>query len=543
MKGTGLRMVWMVAAAGLAAALAGCGGSGDQAAPTGSTPKTGAGPARKVLTYAVGNDIANLDTALITDVESAIVATQVCQGLLKMKPGSVEIEPDLAERHEISPDGRTYTFHLRRGVRFHDGAPLDSKAVLFSVQRQMDRNHPYHVAGRMRYAKFLFGDPSSTATELVREISAPDDYTVVFTLSAPYVPFLRNLAMTSAAVVSPRSAETYGRDFNTTMVGTGPFRVRSLKPMQMAVLERNPDYWGPPPPLDEIRFRIIRDANVRVNSIRKGECDVISGIDPNTVPLLEKSAGVRVLSEPSMNVGYLGLNNARPPLNNPLVRRALNHAVNKDYIAGTLFSGTSVAARGLIPPGMLGYAPDRAGYPYDPEKAKKLLSEAGYPGGFLLTMTCHDRPRIYNPVGIKLVERVQQDLAQVGVTLKIDQVEFPAFLDRMRARDFDSGINGWVTDNGDPDNFLYELAGREDNEMAYSNPEATRLMREAAGEQDETKRAAMYRKAEDMVVADAPCVFLNHGKQVLAVRARVKNFVLHPTAVTQLARVDLDGGK
>jgi ABC-type transport system substrate-binding protein len=374
---------------------------------------------------------------------------------------------------------------------------------------------------------------------VVTDVSTPDARTVVITLAQPSVPFLRNLTLVSAAVVSPHAAETYGRDFNTTMVGSGPFRLKTCRPMQSAVLERNPDYRGAPPPLDEIRFRIIRDANVRLNSIRKGESDVISGIDPASIALLEKSAGVRVISEASMNTGYLSLNCQWKPFDNPKVRQAMNHAVDHAYITQTLFGGTSVEAAGFIPPGMTGFDPNRKPGAHDPETAKRLLAEAGYPGGFMVKLLCHDRPRVYNPMGVKLAERVQQDLAKAGVTVKIEQVEFPAFLDRMRARDYQMGMSGWVTDNGDPDNFLYELAGREDNELNYVNAEATRLMRDAAQESDETKRADMYRRAEDMVVADAPAVFLNHGKQVLAVRDRVRNFKAHPTAVTQLQGVDV----
>jgi peptide/nickel transport system substrate-binding protein len=524
----------LLAGAALALAAGGCG----RGKPAGSGAADGA-TARKVLTYAVGNDIANLDPALIADVESAIVATQVCQGLVKMKADSVEVEPDLAEKWEVSPDGKTTTFTLREGVRFHDGTPCNSEAVRFSIVRQMDRNHPFHVPGKMRYAKFIYGDPATTETSVVTDISTPDERTVVIALAQPSVPFLRNLTLVSAAVVSPRAAETYGRDFNTTMVGTGPFRLKSCRPMQAAVLERNPDYWGSPAPLDEIRFRIVRDANVRLNSIRKGESDVISGIDPASIPLLEKSPGVRVVSEPSMNTGYLSLNCQWKPFDDPRVRRAMNLAVDRTYIAQTLFGGTSAEAAGFIPPGMTGFDPARKAFAHDPEEARRLLAEAGYPGGFMVKLLCHDRPRVYNPMGVKLAERVQQDLAKAGVTVKIEQVEFPAFLDRMRARDYQMGMRGWVTDNGDPDNFLYELAGREDNELNYINAQATRLMRDAAQEPDEAKRGEMYRRAEDMVVADAPAVFLNHGKQVLAVRDRVTNFKAHPTAVTQLQAVDV----
>jgi peptide/nickel transport system substrate-binding protein len=451
----------------------------------------------------------------------------------------VEVEPDLADKYEISADGLKYTFHLKHNVKFQDGTAFDADAVVFSVMRQMDDHHPYHVAGRMRYAHFLFGDPSTTQTALVTDVTAVNRDTVAFTLARPYVPFLKNLAMTPAAIVSPHAVQTYSKDFNTTMVGTGPFRLKSYQQDQSVVIVRNDQYSGKPPKLDEIRFRILRDPNVRLNSIRKGDSDIISGIEPNSMDLLKNDSNVTVLSEPSMNLGYIALNNKRAPFDNKLVRQAINYAIDKDYIVNTLFNGTSIVAHGIIPPGMLGYDPDRKGYPYDPAKAKQLLAQAGYPNGFAVQFTTHDRPRVYFPIGIKLAERIQSDLAKVGITAAIDQLEYPAFLEKTKSHDYSMANSGWVTDNGDPDNFLYELAGREDNDCSYSNPEATALMRQAAGERDEAKRAALYKKAEDLVVEDPPFVFLNHGKQTLAIRKNVKNLKLHPTAVTQLEEVEI----
>jgi peptide/nickel transport system substrate-binding protein len=206
----------------------------------------------------------------------------------------------------------------------------------------------------------------------------------------------------------------------------------------------------------------------------------------------------------------------------------------------TLFSGTSLVATGINPPGMLGYDESRQAYAYDPEKAKQLLAQAGFPNGFTTRLAAHDRPRVYNPVGSKLAERLQQDLAKVGITMQIDQMEFPTFLDKQKSGEYEMSISGWVSDTGDPDNFIYELFGREDNESNYVNPPATRLMRDAAGEQDEARRAEMYRQADKMLRENPPCILLNNSKQVLAVRNRVKNLKLHPTAVTQLQQVDVE---
>lgn len=522
--------------AAMMTAMSGCG-----KAPVARQEGEGTGASgSKVLTYAIGNDISNMDPAQIADIESALVASQVYQGLLKFKPDSVEVEPDLAESYEISPDGLTWTFRLREGVRFHDGTPFNSDAVVFSVMRQMDENHPGHVPGKMEYGHFLFGDRSTSETMLVREVTAPDERTVVFTLARPYQPFAKNLAMTPAAVVSPTAVTTMKNDFNTTMVGTGPFVLKSAQRDSQMLLVRNPNYWGKAVPLDELRVRVLRDPSVRLSSVRKGEIDVISGVEPTALSALESDPEVTVLSEPSMNLGYLMLNNNKPPFDNRLVRLAVNHAINRQALVRDLLLGTSVEAKGVIPPGMLGHDPANEGYSYDPEKARRLLAEAGFPDGLDVIFSTHNNARIYNPAGAKLAERIQQDLAQVGIRAKLDMMEFPAFLERTRSRDYTMANSGWVTDNGDPDNFIYELVGREDNKLNYSNPESTRLMRSAAGEKNEAKRAEMYRAAEDMVMADAPFVPLNHGKQILAARKRVKNLRLHPTGVTHLAEVDVE---
>lgn len=502
------------------------------------TPNTESGP--KVLNCTIGNDLSNMDPAQINDTESAMVASHVYQGLLRFRPDSVEVEPDLAESYDVTTDGLKWTFRLRRNVRFHDGTPLTSEAVRTSVMRQMDEHHPLHAPGRMRYAKLIFGDLHSTETQLVTDVHTPDEHTVVFTLARRYVPFAKNLAMTPASIISPVAATTCGKDLSTTMVGTGPFRLRDYRQDLDVVLERNPDYWNGRPALDEIRFRVIHDASVRLNSIRKGESDVVSGIEPTAIEALRKSRDIVVMSKPSMSLGYLSMNNARVPFDNRLVRLALNYAIDKETIANTLFHGESVVAKGVIPPGMLGHSTSRAGFPYDPTKAKQLLAEAGYPNGFTVHFSTHDRKRHFNPVGAKLAEQVQRDLAKVGITATIDQMEYPTFLDRAKSRQFAISNNGWVSDNGDPDNFIFELIGREDNEMNYVNPEATLLMREASAEMESGKRAEMYRKAEDLVIANPPCVFLNHAKQTLAVRKRVKNLALHPTGITQLHTVDVE---
>lgn len=489
------------------------------------------------IVFTLGNDISNMDPAQMSDIESAQVAMQVYEGLVRFKEGSVEVEPGLAERWEVSEDGLTWDFYLREGVAFQDGSPLTADAVVFSVMRQIDEEHPAHVSGRMRYAKLLFGDPSSTETALVKSVTAVSPLQVRFELARSYMPFLKNLAMTPASILSPQAWETLGGDLNTTMVGTGAFRLRRYLRDQRLELVRNEDYWGEKARLQEVMFQILRDPNTRMNSVRRGDSDVITGIDPYSLQLLEDDKGVTVLKEPSMNTGYLGINCAVPPLDNPKVRLALCYAIDREFLTDVLFNKTSVIATGIIPPGMVGYDEAREGWPYNPERAKELLAEAGFPDGFEVRFSTHNRARIYSPVGIVLAERIQQDLAAVGVNAVLDTMEFPTFLERQKSREYEMSNGGWISDNGDPDNFLFELVGREDNNFHYSNPQATRLMREAAAESDEGKRHKMYRRAEAMVAEGPPMVPLNHALQIMAVTNRVRNFVLHPTGVNRLDRV------
>ena len=531
---------WAAALTALVAALvsAGCGSAPRPGGGDGGGGRTPGAAPRKMLTYAVANDLSNLDPALMNDVESALVGAQVYQGLVKFKADSVDLEPDLAERWETSADGLTWTFHLKPGARFSDGAPVDADAAVFSVMRQMDPKHPAHRT-KMYYANFLFGDRSTTETTLVSDVRSSGPLTVVFTLARRHVPFAANLAMTPAAIVSPKAVLAMKDDFNTTMVGSGPFLLASYRRDDLAVLTRNPGFAGPRPALDEVRVRILRDPSVRVSALKKGDVDAITGVEPAAVPGLKSDPRLRVLTEPSMNLGYLALNNARKPFDDPRVRLALCYAIDRTAIVDGLFAGGAVVARGILPPGMAGHDPGREAFAHDIPRAKALLAEAGYPGGFDVTLTTHDKPRLYYPVGAKLAERIQADLAAAGVRVKIDLMEFPTFLEKVKAKDFTMANTGWVTDNGDPDNFIYELVGRPDNDSQYRNADQARAMREAAGEPDPAKRAALYRAVETEVLKTPPFVPINHANQTMALRTRVLNLRLHPTGITQFAGADV----
>jgi peptide/nickel transport system substrate-binding protein len=498
----------------------------------GSAPK---GKAAPYLTYALPSDIQTMDPALIYDVETATVAQHVYRTLVKFAPDSVEIMPDAAESWIISPDGKEYTFRLRAGMTFEDGTPLDSNSVRFSIERQTNPRHPAHVPGRMRYAGFLFGDATTSESALLQSIQTPDPQTIQLRLSRPHGPFLRNLAMGAAAIVNPF---TFAEGTSSErMNGAGPYRMKLYRPNEVIILERNRNYLGPASKTSEIRFRVIRDSNIRLAALLKGDADVVGHLDPTALSTVAQDAATTVLAQPSFSLNYLSINHARPPFDRLEVRQALALSIDRRSICEKLYEGQGVPAAGIIPARMLGFANLPLPLAPDPAKAKQLLTQAGFPDGIDVAFTTQDRPRMYNPAGARLAEALQQQLATAGFRVKLETTEFATFLNRVNAKDYTLANSGWVTDNGDPDNFLFELVGREDNNMNYKNQTATKLMRMAASEPDEHKRAELYRQAERLVAADIAIIPISYGKQVLAHRLAVQGLTLHPTGCTQLQEV------
>ncbi|MHB8946217.1 MAG: ABC transporter substrate-binding protein [Bacillota bacterium] len=324
---------------------------------------------KKTLVYSRGADASSLDPAIPDDGESFKPIIQIYDGLFKYKTGTTELEPGLATSADISQDGLTYTFHLRQGVKFHDGTPFNADAVVFSIDRQL----PGKAAENMAYASFTFG--------LVKSVKKIDNYTVEVTLSQPYTPFLANLAMgLSAPIVSPTAVKKYGKDFGVTAaVGTGPFILDKWDHGSKTIsLKKNPNYWNGAPKLDQVIIKVTDDNTVRANELIAGDVDMIDGIAPADVARLQGDKNVTFLSGAGMNVSYMAFRTDKPPFNDPKVREAFTHAVNLDAIVKALYKGTATRANDVMPPGFFGYAKDAKPYAYDVNLAVKLLREAGY---------------------------------------------------------------------------------------------------------------------------------------------------------------------
>lgn len=504
--------------------LAGCGGGKEQSAGTAK---------EKVFVFAQGSDPRGLDPAFVDDGESAKVMVNIYDNLVRYKPGSTEIEPALATDWESNEDKTEWTFHLRKGVKFHDGTPFNAEAVKFSIERQLPPNR----TDDMPYASFTFGP--------VKSVEVVDEYTVKIILNAPYAPFLANMAMCMAApIVSPAAVEKYGEDYISHPVGTGPFKFVKWDRGQSIELVANKEYWDGPPKLDKLIFKFVKENSVRASELINGSIDAMDGVDPNDVKKLEDS-GVIVSKSPGMNINYLAFFTNKPPFNNEKLRIAVSHAINREDIVKHLYQGTAELANGPLPSFMPGYDKNLKPYEYDPEKAKALLKEAGYENGLKVTLLTYTNPRPYNPVGQKLAEAIQNDLQKVGIQVEIKAYpwkEYKEVVAPVEVKEGDFMIYGWIGDNGDPDNFLTLLDSKEIagslNSAKYANERVDQLLEQGRREFDMAKRAQIYSELQQIVVKEAPWVFFSHATAMTAQSKNVENFSLHPTGVIFFHQVD-----
>jgi len=482
----------------------------------------------KTLVIAIGADATFLDPESVMNNESGFVMSTIFDGLTKYEKGTSKPGPGLAEKWDVSPDGKEYTFYLRKGVKFHDGSPWNADAAIAEIDRVTNKDNEHYIykqQGVHSFAKFTWG--------LVSGKEKVDDYTIKITLSEPHAPFLSSLAMAWTGIVSPASVKKYGFGVNDHPVGTGPFKLVEWVRNDHLTLEANKDYWGGAPKIDKLIFRVVPESSVRLLKLEQGEIQIMADVSPDDYPRIKSNQKLALLEQAGLTISGLTFPNDTKPFTDVRVRQALNYAVNKDEMNKFLYKNAAVTAATGMPPILPGYPKDLKPYAYDPEKAKKLLAEAGYPDGFEFTLLCYENPRGYNPIGIKQAVAIQEYLAAVGVKLKLETLEWGAFLNKRRSADnHDMGMVGWSGDNGDPDNFLYEMFSTDmipvGNTAHYSNKSLDQILVQARTVVDPAERAKLYEKACWIIHDDAPWLFINHTLHVRATRANVTGFALNP---------------
>jgi peptide/nickel transport system substrate-binding protein len=496
-----------------------------------------AAPAKDTLVYGRGGDSVSLDPITTTEGETFKVTINIFETLLNYGEQDTTIHPGLAEKWEVSDDGLTYTFNLRQGVKFHDGTDFNADAVIYNFDRWMNgdaEKFPYYT---------MFGGFKADEGHVIKEIKALDEHTVQFILKRPQAPFLKNLAMSMFGIASPTALEKFGDDFRSNPVGTGPFKFVEWKPNDRIVIEKNPEYWDKElPKLNKIIFRVIPENTARLNALANGEIDVMDGLNNSDEATVLANDQLQIIERPSMNVGYLGLTTTRKPFDNKLVRQAINHAIDKQTIIDAFYGGKALPAKNPMPPSIEGYNDAIEEYPYDLEKAKALLKEAGYEDGFEIDLWAMPVARPYMPEAQKVAEVIQESLSQINVKANIQSVDWATYLDMATDGEFDMFMLGWTGDNGDPDNFLYTLLDKDsigsNNNAQYSNDELHDILIEAQTVADQEKRNELYKKAQEIIHEDAPWVPLVHSTPLLAAAKDVANYLPHPTGSEVLSKVE-----
>jgi peptide/nickel transport system substrate-binding protein len=494
-------------------------------------------PKKDTLVFGRGGDSTSLDPITTTEGETFKVTENIFETLVAFGEQDTTINPGLAESWTVTDDGLTYEFKLRQGVKFHDGTDFNADAVVFNFDRWMNGDadkFPYYT---------MFGGYKADEGHVIQEVTAVDANTVKFVLKRPQAPFLKNLAMSPFGIASPAAVEQFGDDFRANPVGTGPFKFVEWKENDTITLEKNPDYWQEGlPKLNKVIFRVIPENTARLNALANGEIDVMDGLNNSDEAAVLANENLQVIERPSMNVGYIGLTNTRKPFDNKLVRQAINHAIDKQSIIDAFYGGKAQPAVNPMPPAISGYNDAIEPYPYDLEKAKALLAEAGYADGFTMDLWAMPVARPYMPEAMKVAEVIQASLAEIGVTANIQSVDWATYLDKATAGEFDAFMLGWTGDNGDADNFIYTLLDKDsigsNNNAQYSNDELHDILIQAQTEVNEDARNELYKKAQEIVHEDAPWVPLVHSIPLLAAGKDVINYLPHPTGSETLINVD-----
>ena len=476
-----------------------------------------------------GGDSVGLDPALEEDGESFKVCDNIYDTLVHYKDGSTEIGPGLATNWESSADGLTWTFYLRKGVSFHDGTPFNAEAVLFSLNRQHVKSHPFHDVG----GSYVYWVATGLA-DIVDTITAKDEFTVQIKLKTAYAPFIYTIAITPFSIVSPTAVKEYGDKYSSNPVGTGAFKFVRWDRKDKIVLEANENYWGGKPKLDRVIFRSIPDNSVRLIELQQGSLHAMEFPNPDDLEQIRKDENIELLSQPGMSIGYLAMNMEKSPFDNHKVRLAINHAIDKSTIIEHLYQGLGIPAKNPIPPTLWSYDDSIEDYEYNPKLAKQLLTEAGYPDGFETTLWALPVPRPYIPDGRALAEVLQSELNNIGIKAKIVTYDWGTYLEKTKYGEHDIAMLGWSADLGDPDNFFYFLLSKTSAEkpagnIAFYRSDAMQdILEKARATTDKTKRTSLYKEAQQIFHKDVPWVPMAHAKQILVVNKQVKNLTLNP---------------
>jgi oligopeptide transport system substrate-binding protein len=521
------------------ASVVACGGSGGSSDNAGSG---GGGSASGPTLRMVGGDPLTLDPALVTDAVSATYIVEIFSGLVTIDR-DLKLAPDIAKSWDVSPDGKTYTFHLRDDAVFQQTyRQVTANDFKYSMERAANPDTASTVAeaylGDIVGAKDMI---NGTASQ-ISGIEVVDDFTLRITIDEPKPYFLAKMACPTAFVVDKTQVEADQRNWTKKPHGTGPYLVKEWKLGESLTLQANERYYAGAPSVKTVNFilsggsqlTMYEDDEVDVAGISIN--DIERALDPND-PLHSE-----YLSADSMSVSYLGFNTQKPPFDDPKVRQAFGLAIDRDKIVEVVLKDMVPVAHSIMPPGLPGYNSSATAGAYDPEKAKQLLAESRYGGPSGLPKITLSQVGAGATAGNDIQAMVEMWKQNLGVEVEIQQTDQATFWQDLDKRSYQMFAAGWVMDYPDPEDILDILFNSKShqNSTGYSNPQVDQLLVQARTEQDAAKRMALYQQTEQLILADVPWVPLYYGRDHVVVKPYVKNFMLPPVVMPYLRYVTIE---
>ena len=495
---------------------------------------------------------AGFDTAQYTTATDNDAAEPLYNRLVEFERGATAVQPALATRWEVSDDGLRYTFHLREGVKFHSNKgftpsrDFNADDVLFTFNRMHDKAHPFRKAYPTEFPYFV----SMGLDKTIARVEKTDPMTVVFTLNTVDAAFIQNLAMSFASILSAEYAEQLlasGRpsDINQHPIGTGPFVFQRYQKDSQIRYKGNQNYWAPENvKLDNLVFSINVDPSVRIQKLRRNECQVTLHPRPADLPALRQDSKLQVMQQAGFNLGYIAYNTQHPPFDRLEVRQAMDMAVNKQAILQAVYQEAGQRAVNAMPPTQWSYDESIKDAPYDPEKARQLLEQAKVAPGTEITLWAMPVQRPYNPNAKLMAEMLQADWSKLGFKVRIVSYEWGEYIKRLKSGEHDVALIGWTGDNGDPDNWLGTLyscdAIGSNNYSLWCDPQYDSLVKRAKQVTDPAQRTTLYQQAQQRLKQQVPITPVAHSTVNQPLSTQVSGFKVSPFGRNNFSGVSVD---
>ncbi|MCC3606795.1 MAG: ABC transporter substrate-binding protein [Microcoleus sp. PH2017_29_MFU_D_A] len=532
------RLVLLGLVFGMAVVLSNCGTPANISnhSPTATTPATVPPGA---LVYGAGGPPVNLEPGNVTDGNSVIAIDQIYNRLTDSKPGTVELAPSLATEWSSSTDGKTWTFKLRSGVKFHDGTDFDADAVKFNVDRWWDAKNPhgYRDSGKTyQIWKNFFAGFKGDKDSLVKDVIVVDKSTIRFVLNRPFAAFPSAIGSGYFGIASPAAVKKAGAKYGTPgslAVGTGPFVFKEWISGDRIILEKNPNYWkAGTPKVNQLVIRFVDDPAARLAQLRAGQLDFTVDLTPDQLKEVQADANLETVLRPSFNVGYLALNPGYAPLAKSEVRRAIAQTINKQAIVKAFWGELGKYDSQFIPPSLNWAESDKVkDYEFNPQQAKAMLAKAGYPNGFDLDLWYMPVSRPYFPTPKPIAEAFAADLSAIGIRVKLLTKDWSAYLaDRLKPPGFQAFMMGWTGDYGDPDNFYYPHFGPGSTADLgnWKNPKVLELLDRGRASGDKAARGKIYAEVSEILHGEAVRLPIVHSQPLLGKRKNIKGWIPSP---------------